>query len=305
MSGVLETLRATQVIQGRLELTAPWGAHLENVGHASFYVITEGGGWLQLDGSPQPVEAATGSFIFVRRGEGYSIRDRPETPLRPVAQWARSSREGSHELIQGGGGGARTAALFGCFAFDEDHPLSASLPALLHLEPGDHPTVRWIDASLRLMAETRGPRAAAGHGAFMSRLAEALLMQVLRAHLDQNGGANWVDAWIEPPLARVLNLIHERPGEPWTVESLAAAVGMSRTAFATRFVERLGEPPLQYLTRWRMRTAARLLRETRDGLASIAGSVGYEEVAFSRAFKRWAGMPPGSYRRRALESQAG
>ena len=115
-------------------------------------------------------------------------------------------------------------------------------------------------------------------------------------------------ALVDPQIGEALGLIHQRPDQPWTVEAFASRVGMSRSAFAARFARLVGEPPLTYLTRWRMDRATRLLRETQAGLNEIAARVGYEaEAAFNKAFKRWIGTPPGAYRhsvRSASSSQS-
>ncbi len=107
-------------------------------------------------------------------------------------------------------------------------------------------------------------------------------------------------ALIDPQIGRALSLIHEKPEDDWTVESLASKVGMSRSAFAARFAQLVEEPPLTYLTRWRMQKASRLLETSHAGVAEVAKRVGYDaEAAFSKAFKRWIGVAPGAYRRKA------
>ncbi|MDP9179956.1 MAG: helix-turn-helix transcriptional regulator [Gemmatimonadota bacterium] len=134
----------------------------------------------------------------------------------------------------------------------------------------------------------------------MSRLADILVVQAVRAHLAQNGGGckGWLRALVDPQIGQALSLIHQKPEADWTVESLASKVGMSRSAFAARFAQQVEEPPLTYLTRWRMQKASRLLETTPAGVAEIAKRVGYDaEAAFSKAFKRWIGVAPGAYRR--------
>lgn len=295
--GLLGTLRASSTLQGRLELRAPWAAHLANAGHAVFYLVTSGHGFLQLDGQEVPTEVEAGSFVFVRRDQGYSLRDSPTTPVEPLDRLFLSLAPDAAGVMRGGGDGALTTAVFGCFDFGVDHPLVAALPPMLHRRAGEDPSVQWVDASLRLLAAQ--PATGRG-GAFECRLAEALLIQVLRAYFAADGDAPGLGALVDARVARALAVIHERPGEPWTVDSLATHVGMSRTAFASRFVSLVGEPPLRHLARRRLREAARLLRESDNRLAEIAGRVGYRaEAAFSRAFKRWAGVAPGAYRRGA------
>jgi len=122
----------------------------------------------------------------------------------------------------------------------------------------------------------------------------------VRAHLAQSadGATGWLRAVVDPQIGGALGLMHEKPEERWTVEALASRAAMSRSAFAARFAHLVGEPPLTYLTRWRMQKATRLLRSEHASLGEVASRVGYEtEAAFSKVFKRWTGVAPGTYRR--------
>lgn len=144
-----------------------------------------------------------------------------------------------------------------------------------------------------------GPRA--GSEVVMVRLAEALLAETVRlffADQPQDGARGWLAALRDRYVARALAAMHDSPAHPWTVEELGNRVGLSRSALHDRFNQALGQPPNQYLARWRIELGSRLLRETRRPVASIAEDVGYEsEAAFSRAFKRLVGQPPASWRR--------
>lgn len=152
--------------------------------------------------------------------------------------------------------------------------------------------VRLVDAEL--------DRVAPGRHALLGRLLESLFVYAARAAL---GGAACapaidLDAICDGQIARALDHLHARPADPWTVEGLARAAGLSRAAFARRFVAATGVAPLRYLAQWRMQLSERLLVETDESLASIAARVGYEsEFAFSRAFKRHRGVAPGAFRR--------
>jgi len=132
------------------------------------------------------------------------------------------------------------------------------------------------------------------------------LVYSLRAWLrDQpEGSAGWLGALRDPQIRKALTQIHEAPQAPWTVESLARSVAMSRAAFAKRFADIVGEPPLAYVTRWRMDLAAKLLRESREPVARIAGRVGYlSETAFAKAFRRRRHVAPGQYRYRRTHAR--
>jgi AraC-like DNA-binding protein len=133
----------------------------------------------------------------------------------------------------------------------------------------------------------------------LNRLTELLFIQVIRLWIDQQAevSVGWVGALRDPPISAALGLIHQSPAHKWTVSELAEAVALSRSAFSARFTELVGEPPLTYLTRWRMLKATRLLKND-VGMETIAELLGYEsEAAFRKAFKREIGMPPAQYRR--------
>ena len=144
---------------------------------------------------------------------------------------------------------------------------------------------------------------APGSGVIASRLAEVLFIQVLRAHIasgpERNKGL--LRAIFDPQIGTAMNAIHDSVNTPWTVESLAEAAGMSRSAFAARFKELRGQTPLEYVTEWRMRKAMQLLEQRDKKLIDVARLVGYEsDAAFSRAFKRVVGASPGEYLKRGI-----
>jgi AraC-like DNA-binding protein len=133
----------------------------------------------------------------------------------------------------------------------------------------------------------------------LDRLLDVVLVGVLREHFGRAGAGAppWYRALDDPQVGRALRALHADPARPWTVAALAAEVGLSRAAFARRFTALVGEPPLEYLTGWRMALAREQLRETRDGLAAVARAVGYgSEFAFAAAFKRHHGVAPGRWR---------
>ena len=188
---------------------------------------------------------------------------------------------------------------FICAAYDYDHevahPLLSLLPPVVHIPasaPGDGGP---IQSTLRLLAGGRSP----GSRSVVARLTDVLFVQVLREWLArEQGSACWLRALRDPQIAAVIAAMHERPAEPWTLATLAQSVNLSRATLARRFNELVGEPPLTYLTRWRMDLAARRRRETTEPVNVIAHGVGYtSEFAFSRAFTRLRGEAPGRYRR--------
>jgi transcriptional regulator GlxA family with amidase domain len=179
------------------------------------------------------------------------------------------------------------------------HPLLPVLPKVIALRARDGHAAAWLAPTLSFLAAEAGTELP-GARTVVSRLADILFIQVVRAHLgsapEQVSG--WLGALRDPQIGSALGCMHEDPAHPWTVEALAQRVAMSRSTFAARFAEIVGEPPLHYLTRWRMQKARSLLREGRVPLSEVAARVGYDsEAAFSKAFKRAVGEAPGAYRR--------
>jgi AraC-like DNA-binding protein len=138
-----------------------------------------------------------------------------------------------------------------------------------------------------------------GGEAVLARMSEMLFVEVLRRHIDSlpPGQTGWLAGMRDSTVGRALALLHEKPSEPWTLEKLSEEAGLSRSSLHERFVHFIGQPPMQYLTQWRMQIASRLLRDTSTKLAAIAQDVGYDsEAAFSRAFKRVVGTSPRAWR---------
>ena len=185
--------------------------------------------------------------------------------------------------------------------------LLSLLPDVLHLPAGGPDDDGGVAATLRLLSLELGARPP-GSRAVSARLVDIMLVHVLRGWLrSQHPGqsSSWIVALRDPVVGRALMCIHERPAAPWTVDSLAAEVNVSRATLARRFVTRVGETPLAYVTRWRMDVAAQSLRDGGDTVAAIATAVGYRsEYAFSRAFSRQRGIAPGRYRREARGRRA-
>jgi AraC-like DNA-binding protein len=304
LTDVLESVRVKSLISGRLEFTAPWGLCMPG-GHASFYVITRGACWLELDGQQRAFSLSGGDFVLLPKAPPHVLRDSPTSTPLPKAEVLESCRRSGGcqpgGIFRYGGGGPLTTIIGGGFQIEngDRSPLLAALPSIIHVAGDGGHTVQWLESTLQFVASEMAS-GQPGAETVVSRLADILFVQAVRAHLAQSGehATGWLRALTDPKIGRALTLIHQQPGRPWTVESLALAIGMSRSAFAGRFTEFVGEPPLSYLTRWRMTKASRLLRSGTNSIGEVAGQVGYEaEAAFSKAFKRWNGLAPGTYRR--------
>jgi AraC-like DNA-binding protein len=301
LSEVLQSVHLEGGVYCRTELTAPWGLHMPAAPGAAFHAVLRGGGWLELDGQGARIPVASGDLIVLPHGHGHTLRDDPGTAATPLERLLDGRDLWEPFVLHHGGGGASTSLVCGGFRFGDQaaNPLLAVLPPLIHIKGEAGRAVPWLETTLQFIAgEAASGRP--GSDTVIARLSDVLFIQAVRGYLagaPQDGGG-WLGALVEPGLEPALRRMHRQPERPWTVAELAAEAGMSRSAFSARFSRVVGEPPLQYLTRWRIHRAMGLLREGRLGLAEVAERVGYEsEAAFSKAFKRWAGVAPGAWRR--------
>ena len=202
--------------------------------------------------------------------------------------------------MQAGGGGDSARYVCGYMACDPflSRPILGGLPRVFKVHIRADRSGQWLENSiLHLVEEAASGRV--GSDAMLAKLSEALFVDTLRRYVsglpEQQTG--WLAGARDPIVGKSLGLLHSRIAYPWTIADLADEVGISRTALVERFTRYLSDPPMTYLTRWRLHLAARSLENTPRGVAEIAGEVGYEsEAAFNRAFKREFGEPPGRYR---------
>ena len=199
-----------------------------------------------------------------------------------------------------GGGGAPTRIVCGFLGTAvPGNPLVATLPAVLRVAVPAGPDGAWMDQAFR-MAVRESDRRGPGAAAMLARLSELLFIAAIRRHMADlpAGGTGWLAGLGDPQVGRALALLHARVAEPWTAATLAAAAGLSRSAFAERFARLIGVPPMRYLANWRMQVAAGRLRDGGGPIARIGWEVGYaSEAAFCRAFARAHGTTPAAWRR--------
>jgi len=318
-------IRASHLYCARL--SAPWGlgfdprscAEQSGGSDADFHVVTDGACYLDVDGTDgPPLLLRAGDLAVLPRGTPHRLRDAPHTPTVALSHLIGASgdgagfgRDASGALLYGGGG-TETRLICGKFFFPpggELHPLLHDLPPLLLVRGDASETVTWLRTTLDFAAcESGGGRP--GAQTILGRLGEILFIQALRAHMtaqtcpvggsDNLGQSSWLRALSDARIGPVLQSVHRDPAHKWTVANLAERAYLSRSAFASRFCALVGEPPLAYVTRWRMHAAARLLRaDPAAPLAYVAARVGYDsEAHFSRAFKQATGCAPGAWRKR-------
>ncbi|RMI28357.1 AraC family transcriptional regulator [Nocardia stercoris] len=292
LSDALAAIRTGTPASGLFVRHAPWGRRYPVVPGAGFHVVLQGSCWA-VPVDVEPIALGPGDVLFMPRGADHDLVDRLDTPVTEVA------RPGEPREIVGSG--TRTALLCGAYELGRarSHPMLAELPEFIHLPARSdrHPSLR--GAVDLLLAELTEPRA--GSDAAVPALLETMVLFVLRAWFDEqaaDGRTGWAGAFADPAVTAALRAIHEDPAREWTVAEIAAIAGVSRATLGRRFAATVGEAPLAYVTRWRLLTAARLLRDTDAPLAAVARKVGYtSEFAFAKAFKREYGQAPGQYRR--------
>jgi AraC-like DNA-binding protein len=296
----LHLLRMNGAFYCRTELTAPWGLGMPAMpGYLWFHVVLAGTLRLETPDAPARTIAA-GELALVPRGEGHTLRSEAGVNAPDVLSLERELVSDRYEVLRHGGGGVATALV--CGAVRLEHPAARNLIRALPpsiLVGADAPGAEWIQSTLRLLAaEARVPRP--GGEAVITRLADIIVIQAIRAWLETDPGARtgWLGAMRDPQIGRAIALVHDDPARDWTVESLARELAMSRSAFAARFSELVGEPAMQYVTTWRMHLALAALQDGDATVAQLADRLGYRsEAAFARAFKRVVGLPPGAVRR--------
>lgn len=249
-------------------------------------------------GDSRGVEIGAGEVVLLPHNHTHLFGSSLDVPPAKAGDIVQPGPDGLFHIVHGGGGQA-TRVLCGYLGCDLPfNPLLSVLPPVLTVNARSLPSGMWIETSFRLGAnKTAASRE--GSALAIARLAELLFAEAVQQFLAgmSGGGSGWLAGVRDPYVGRALALLHAKPTEKWTAESLAERVGLSRSAFAERFVSLVGQPPMQYLGTWRMHLAAQRLRAEHTSVAQIGFAVGYEsEAAFSRAFKRQFGVSPDGWR---------
>ena len=318
---VLEAVHLRTAIFGKVDFGVPWRLQVPERAHLSFYVVARGSAWLEVRGeSPRPL--STGDAVILPLGSAHELRDIERSDafrarLEEVQHAAGMTGPNDNAVLElnhrflmfanltrvlrvAPAPGPVTSIIIGHFTLGSAprNALLASLPPAIHLPAGAVSASPQLAGLVPLILSESGSPGA-GSSIVLARLADLLFVHALRFWSSTvDASVCGLGAVADPAIGAALRLIHARPAEPWTVERLATSVAMSRSAFAARFTELVGEPPLQYLAHWRMTIAAQRLREDDAVIADVAQAVGYANpVAFSKAFARMQGVGPGTFRR--------
>lgn len=330
-SDILRVVRLNGGCFFSAHFTAPWAVHsppadelaqlmatrAESV--ALFHILVEGQCWFSLKGR-QPVLLKAGSVVIFPHSNTHNMSSNPKLTPEPIVPLLSFSGGKSIPEINHGGKGEQTRLICGYLQCDQAfNPLIGTLPSMLLVTPGENekqerspvnaagrtPRVvipdsgDWLGLTLKhLVDEVVEDRP--GCSTMLGRLVELFYVEVLRRYLQQlpaqKGG--WLAGLKDPEVGRALRMMHAQPARKWTVKELAHEIGLSRSVLAQRFTGLVGEPPMQYLTNWRMQLAKNFMAQPRLSIPQIAAQTGYGSTeAFNRAFKRYCGKPPAAWRK--------
>lgn len=299
---IFHLLKLTGTFYCHSRLTAPWGIGVpEMVGVITFLVVTQGHCVLRQKGQDD-LRLDQGDFVLLTAGVAHDVLSEVGSEPTPLENLPVAPVSEVCETLSFGGGGAETQIMYGVMRPDQaaSSILMSLLPDQLHISRWSQSSTAWLQGTLQFIAdEARHMRP--GGEMVITRLADILVIEAIRTWFNTQQGAKsgWVRAARDPQIGRALMGIHQRPAEDWSVASLAAQAGMSRSAFSAKFTTLIGTSVKRYLTMWRMHLARDHLLRSTQPIAAIAAELGYEsEPSFHRAFKRVFGVPPGQIRRR-------
>ncbi|HEU5235556.1 MAG TPA: AraC family transcriptional regulator [Pyrinomonadaceae bacterium] len=320
LSDILKVIKLDGALFFNAEFSAPWCLYSRltkevaqalspSAGHLIIYhFLREGRAYAKLADGRQEELTAGDIVIFPHGDPHYLGNGRPAKPVDSFKTFAKNLTEGLRVAHFGGGG---EVTRFVCGFMGCEPRLSevflAALPPIMKVRIGNEPSGQWIENSIRFsVGEADGSNAVnessnAGSALVHAKLSEVLFVETLRRYIsslpaDQVG---WLAGARDPLVGQALALLHKDPARPWTISELARGVGLSRTRLSERFRRFLGESPMAYLVRWRLKLAADILQSSDDSIWQVASAVGYgSEASFNRAFKREYASPPAQFRRR-------
>ncbi len=315
LSDVLRVVRLTGAVYFDVRARAPWVGGTPSTSTVSakvmpefehviaFHIMMDGWCWVQLaDGSEPAVRMEAGDAVILAGGDAHCMGSERGKRAEPDLDLYYRPTDRPLPFVLNELGGAGEPARFVCGYLGCDarpfNPILGALPRLLHLRQHSDDGRLTSDLVRLALRECESPHD--GGESILSKLSELMFLMAIRQYIDglPEQSKGWLAGLRDRSIGTALKLMHGQPAAPWTLEGLAREVGMSRTAFAVRFTELMGTPPMHYLSNWRLQLSARLLERPGMNVAQAAAEVGYEsEAAFNRAFKKTVGVPPGMWRR--------
>jgi len=296
LSTVLEATRLRSVVYSKFPLAAPWGLDIVQDANSQFWRLVSGNCSV---GSPDGsiIEMQECDLVFVPHGSAHWIADKATSLRMPSPEFVKARRAGVNVFDSGGD---VTTLIAGHFEFDYQplHPFLKDLPPIIHIRQYVTENQLLLKQVTQLMLEEMDNERP-GSSVMLKCLSEIMFVNIIRAYLEQAApGSGFLSALNDPRISKALKLMQDAPQNDWTLESLASAIGMSRSAFFNQFKKLVHETPLDYLTNWRIRQAQKILITDSSNISQIAANVGYQsEAAFNRIFKSKTGQTPAVYRR--------
>jgi len=298
LAEIISSMNIKRAIFDKIEVSAPWGFLSTCSPDVKFALVLSGSGVMSIQSNKNLVSLSGGDVFIILDDSEFSISDKADSKMIKCADF-KKYKVGN--TIQFGGGGRLTTLVSGRFEISQldAKPILNVLPKLLHLKLNKNRT-RSFQSVLELLAlETEQPGLASE--SMINRLCEMLFIHAIRVYANESsqGNTGWLVGLTDKQLGVTIRLIHDHLEKDWTVESMAASAGMSRSAFASKFRTIVGQSPLEYLTQWRMHKASTLIRQNDASLSEISHSVGYESAsAFTKVFKREIGLTPSELRKK-------
>ena len=310
LAHVLRTVRVKSGVFLDARFTRPWSVSsvvtsneckpaLQNPSQMiAFHFVTRGQMHVHVHGR-EPVHINEGEIVLLPRNDPHVLASGEAVPVVAGRNLVQVNPNGGLAIARHGGGGEETRMICGFLGSDGGyHPLIAGLPPILKVNLQQAASRGLIEASLEFGA-LQAAEGVDAQSTIISRLSELLFVEAVRIHAEKNAAEveSWVGVFRDPQIGRALTALHDDLARAWTTEDLAELAAMSRSTFMERFTEVCGQPPIRYLTMWRLRSAQSLLRDSARSVAQIAAAVGYEsESAFSKAYKRAFGHSPSQAR---------
>jgi len=296
LSDVLETIRLKSAVYFRSDFSSPWGMEVPKGPFAQFHMVAKGRCKLKMKGKPT-IDLFSGDIVIFPFGASHWLADSNKSKKTNGMEVVQSIWDGQSLFS---GDKFATSLVCGHFEFDRntDHPFIKALPDFIHISDVDRKSMAWLESISNLIMQEADSENS-GSNIVVNRLAEVLFIHAIRAYIISNKDEKgFMTALKDEKISKALKLIHVAPEKNWTLNSLSSEAGLSRTLFANRFRDMVGETPLTYITSWRILKAKQMLEQTDEPVGIIAEKVGYtSEAAFNRVFKKRVNQTPGVYRR--------
>jgi AraC-like DNA-binding protein len=306
LSDILDAVRLRSFGAIRKEFTSRLDSHVPAIQMESdaslspnsvgggFYAIVEGACWLEVNGLAEPLPLYAGDVVVILREQGHQLRGDSAGSVQPQRDTDMDTAWACRR------DGATAAFISGAFRFEdrEHHRIFSALPPYIHIPAGNARITQWLEETFQFIVREIASFQP-GAQSLLNQMSHILFVHAIRTYVAQLPAStgNWVAALLDPDIGMAMSHIHDRPQNRWTVASLANTVTMSRSSFAARFKQLVGQSPLRYLSDFRMTRAATLLANGRTTIKQVAADVGYNsEASFGTAFKQVYGISPGKYR---------